>query len=75
MDRTRTDSRIEEVRVVATKEVEVVEKVVIHPRFIDDATGLEADLEVPTQRATLVWTIVKRGSEWRIYSAERASGT
>ena len=50
-------------------EVQLEQSVVIRPRFLDDATGLEADFNLPTQRATLLWTIRRTSVGWRIYSA------
>jgi hypothetical protein len=71
LDRTKTESQVVEVRVLGGDELEIQEKVVIRPRYVDEATGLEADLEVPVQRATLTWTLQRQAGVWRIYSAEK----
>ncbi len=71
LDRTRTTTRGVKIRTISPNQFELVEKVVIHPRYIDEATGLEADLDVATQRTTLVWTVVRHNLGWRIYRGEK----
>ena len=71
LDRTLTKVTDLEVRAITPNQIKLVERVVIKPRYVDEATGLETDLDLTAERAILVWTLVRVDSGWHIYSAEK----
>jgi hypothetical protein len=44
----------------------VRERVLIRPRYVDDATHVEVDVDLERRRVTSEWTIERDGVRWRI---------
>ena len=44
----------------------VRERVLIRPRYLDDATHVEVDVDLERRRVTSEWTIERDGVRWRI---------
>jgi len=73
LDRTRT--RTLEVSVVAIELDRVVlrELAAVTPRYVDDATHVEVDVQLNRTRSSSEWTLERQGQRWLITSS-RATG-
>ena len=73
LDRTR--SRTLEVLIVTVDPGRFVvsERSVVTPRYVDDATNVEVDVELGRTRSTSEWIVERRGGRWLITSS-RATG-
>jgi hypothetical protein len=69
LDRTRT--RTLEVSIVAIEPARVVvrERAAVTPRYVDDATHVEVDVQLDRTRSSSEWTLERRGERWVITSS------
>ena len=69
LDRTRT--RRLEVSVIAIEPARVVlrEHAAVTPRYLDDATHVEVDVNLHRTRSTSEWTLEMQGEQWVITSS------
>ncbi len=66
LDRTRIRTLGLEVVEIEAGRIVVRERVVIRPLYVDDATYVEADVDLERSRVTSEWTIERDGVRWRI---------
>ena len=73
LDRTR--SRTLDVSIVAIEPGQVVvgERTVVKPRYIDDATYVEVDLQLGRTRSTSEWILEQRDDRW-VFTSSRVTG-
>jgi hypothetical protein len=73
LDRTR--SRTLEVSIVTIDSGRFVvsDRTVVRPRYVDDATYVEVDIELRRTRSSSEWIVERRGDRWVITSS-RATG-
>ena len=69
LDRTRT--RTLEVSVVAIEPTRVVlrELAAVTPRYLDDATHVEVDVQLDRTRSSSEWVLERQGERWLITSS------
>jgi hypothetical protein len=66
LDRTRTSTLGLQVVESEAGRIVVRERVLIRPRYVDDATHVEVDVDLERRRVTSEWTIERDGLRWRI---------
>lgn len=72
LDRTRTKTLGLDVVEAGAGRIVVRESVLIRPRYLDDATYVEVDVDLRRNRVTSEWTIENEGDGWLIVGSRRS---